>query len=219
MTILLTSLGVSAVMTQMSLARKCVGQVMQQGAVNNGGAAIYALLVVLKVIIWASMSFWEAAHHMTTNNASVGDLIEDIDVKDRILATVSATFFHMFSVPTTVTDSSVQLHVRKPSQPYEAFKIKSGQRAWILGWRSKEEFMAVTEDRGIPNMRLGDIFDLPLLITQVYLKLNAFGLDYDMLMALVFSGLCFMYRVHKLNVLMQYSCSFKNSLKILTSRS
>jgi len=68
-------------------------------------------------------------------------------------------------------------------------------------------------------MRLGAIFDLPLLITQVYLKLNAFGLDYDMLMAFVFSGLCFIYRVYNLTVLMQYRCSFKNSLKILTSRS
>ena len=190
-----------------------------QGAVNTGGAAIYALLVVLKLIIWASMSFWEAAHHMKTNNALVGDLIEDMDVKDRILTTVSATFFHMFSIPTTVTDTSVQLHVRKPSQPYVAFKSKRGQRAWILGWHSKEQFKAVTEDRGIPNMRLGAIFDLPLLITQVYLKLNAFGLDYDMLMAFVFSGLCFMYRVYNLTVLMQYRCSFKNSLKILTSRS
>jgi len=195
---------------------------LQQGVVNDWGAAIYALLVVLKLIGWSSMSFWSATHHTKTNTALVGYLVEDMDAKDRILTTVYATFFHMFSVPTTVTDAPVQLHVRKPSQPCVAFKDKGGQRAWILGWHSKEQFMAVTEDRGIPNMRLGAIFDLPLIITQVYLTLkgaHAFGLYYDMLMAFVFSLLCFTYRLYNLIVLVQYRCSFKNCLKILTSRS
>jgi len=79
----------------------------------------------------------------------------------------------------------------------------------------------VTEDRGLPNLILGAAFDLPLIITQVYLKLESDGYDYelDMLLAFIFSTTCFIYRLSKLIVLVRYKIRLYHRLKLLTSKS
>jgi len=222
LTLILTFFSISTVMAQMSLAHRCVGQTLQHRAVDDRARAptIYALLVVLKVIMWASISFLDATNRMNTKTTVVGDLVKDMHVIDQIKTTVYTTFFHLFSVPTSVTDTSVSLHVRKPVQPYVAFK-NQGHRAWILGWPSKEQFKVVTEDRGLPNLILGAAFDLPLIITQVYLKLESDGYDYelDMLLAFIFSTTCFIYRLSKLIVLVRYKIRLYHRLKLLTSKS
>jgi len=222
MTLFMTALSISTVMTQMFLAYRCVFKVLQHRELNDWVDwvfAIYPLLVLLKLITWASISFWDATNRMRTKTAVVGDLVKDMNARDRIWTTVYTIFFHMFSVPTSVTDSPVNLHIRKPVQPYVAFKSQ-GHRAWILGWPSKEQFKVVTQDRGIPNLIVGATFDLPLIITQVILKLKiTFGHELDMFMAGLFSTACFFYRLSKLVKLVQYKRRLYHRLRDLTSKS
>jgi len=214
--LVLTFLSISTVVTQMSLAQRCVGQLMHPEA--HRPAIIYALLVVLKVIMWASISFWDATSRINTQTSVVGDLVKDLRFVDQIKNTVYTAFFHAFSIPTTLTDTSINLHVRKPVQPYVAFK-NQGHRAWILGWPSKEEFQVVTQDRAVPNLILGAAFDLPLIITQWYLKLHGYGFRLDMLMTFIFSATCFVNGLRMLTWLMVYKRRLYLRLKELTEKS
>jgi len=72
----------------------------------------------------------------------------------------------------------------------------------------------------IPNLIVGATFDLPLIITQVILKLKiTFGHELDMFMAGLFSTACFFYRLSKLVKLVQYKRRLYHRLRDLTSKS
>jgi len=213
-------LSVSTVMSQMSLAYRCAGEfVGKHWADVKDWAGVYASLVVLKLIMWASISFWNANKRLKTKGGVTGDLVKeaDMDWRDRNWTKVYTTFFHMFSVPTVVTDTSVHLHVRKPVQPYVTFKNK-GHRAWILGWPSQEQFKVETQDRALPNLVMGIIFDLLLTVMQFMLNLaDDWGYWIEMLMAFSVSFICFVYRFYKLVILVRYKIRLYYRLKDLTA--
>jgi len=187
--LLAVSLSISALVAQVTFAARCLVLWYNQTCSKDEPwqcwmLEAYPVLFFMKCGIWISVSCVQVQRRFSLDAAYVGDFVQDVCAWELRKTKVCAVFFQLFSVPEMLTEAAVMLHVRKPVQPYVAFKAKH-RRAWILGWTSKEHYAAVNGGGAINNLRLAVIFELPLLLLQLSLKIAGLE-DISFVMVLTF---------------------------------
>lgn len=95
-------------------------------------------LIVVRLIIMLGIGLSQAKTKIDTDP---GDWVTSVAWVDWVWSWWSAALMYAFSVPASLRDQIVMLHVRKPNQPVAVFKADR-KRAFVVGWDSKDHYVA-----------------------------------------------------------------------------
>ncbi len=127
--------------------------------------AVVPALVFFKLCTWCVFPLVMAHRKL---NSDPGDFVFSEDVFENCWTRLCLAAVLIFSAPKTLSEQIVTLHVRKPNQAVAIFKALN-KRAFVVGWESREHYIAEDRSDQIGSHLAGVMFDVPIAAGFAYI--------------------------------------------------
>mmetsp|Transcript_41006 Transcript_41006/g.103011 ORF Transcript_41006/g.103011 Transcript_41006/m.103011 type:complete len:392 (-) Transcript_41006:122-1297(-) len=177
---------------------------------------VFPVVFMLKIAVWFGFAYYRARMKLHGEQLS-RDFIWEANAISKAKTLFFTWFFHLFDVPSSMTEVSSRLHINKSVQPFAVFRSHF-HRAWVLGWPSKEQYDVENKSGSLVTLPVNIIFELPMVVMQSTLVSECLEISFITVFTLLVSVLTLIANLYNLVVYIQARRAFYQALKNRVSK-